>query len=132
MRHYIGIIHKDRKSDFGISFPDFPGCVSAGKTLDEARTNGEGALALHVRGMIEDGDAVPAPTSLEKAMRSPDFRDGVAVLIPLRELGKSIRVNVTINEETLREIDAYAEEHGLTRSGFLQVAAKKVLEEEAA
>jgi metal-responsive CopG/Arc/MetJ family transcriptional regulator len=39
---------------------------------------------------------------------------------------------VTINEETLREIDAYAEEHGLTRSGFLQVAAKKVLEEEAA
>jgi metal-responsive CopG/Arc/MetJ family transcriptional regulator len=65
-------------------------------------------------------------------MRSPDFRDGVAVLIPLRELGKSIRVNVTINEETLREIDAYAEEHGLTRSGFLQVAAKKVLEEEAA
>ena len=58
MRHYIGIIHKDRDSDYGISFPDFPGCVSAGATLDEARTMGEEALALHVRGMIEDGEAI--------------------------------------------------------------------------
>lgn len=132
MRNYIGIIHKDRKSDFGISFPDFPGCISAGKTLDEARANGEDALAFHVRGMVEDGESIPAPTTLDKAMKSPDFRDGVAVLVPLRELSKSVRVNVTINEETLREIDVYAEQHGLTRSGFLQVAAKKAMKEEAA
>jgi hypothetical protein len=32
----------------------------------------------------------------------------------------------------LREIDLYAEQHGLTRSGFLQVAAKKAMKEEAA
>ena len=37
MRHTIGVIHKDEKSDYGISFPDFPGCVSAGATLDEVR-----------------------------------------------------------------------------------------------
>jgi predicted RNase H-like HicB family nuclease len=34
---YIAYLHKDRDSDFGVSFPDFPGCVTAGKTLDEAR-----------------------------------------------------------------------------------------------
>jgi len=132
MRHYIGIIHKDKKSDFGISFPDFPGCISAGKTLDDARASGEDALAFHVRGMIEDGLPIPSPSNLEKTMRKPDFRDGVAVLVPLRELAKAVRVNVTMTEETLREIDAYAEQHGLTRSGFLQVAAKKALKEEAA
>ena len=33
---YIAYLHKDRDSDFGVSFPDFPGCVTAGKTLDEA------------------------------------------------------------------------------------------------
>jgi hypothetical protein len=34
--NYIAYLHKDRKSDFGVSFPDFPGCVTAGKTPDEA------------------------------------------------------------------------------------------------
>ena len=34
---YIAYLHKDRISDFGVSFPDFPGCVTAGKTLEEAR-----------------------------------------------------------------------------------------------
>jgi predicted RNase H-like HicB family nuclease len=127
MRHTIGVIHKDEKSDYGISFPDFPGCVSAGATLDEVREMGEAALALHVRGMIEDGDPIPEPTSLEDIMTDPDFRDGVAVLVPLRETGKSVRINVTMSEETLREIDGFAEAHGLTRSGFLQVAARKAM-----
>ncbi|MBL0942631.1 MAG: type II toxin-antitoxin system HicB family antitoxin, partial [Alphaproteobacteria bacterium] len=35
--NYIALIHKDKNSDFGVSFPDFPGCITAGKTLDEAR-----------------------------------------------------------------------------------------------
>jgi predicted RNase H-like HicB family nuclease len=30
---YIAYLHKDRDSDFGVSFPDFPGCITAGKTL---------------------------------------------------------------------------------------------------
>jgi predicted RNase H-like HicB family nuclease len=132
MRHYIGVIHKDEKSDYGISFPDFPGCVSAGKTLDETRAMGEAALAFHVRGMLEDGDLLPEPTSLEEVMEDTDFRDGVAVLVPLNELSRTVRVNVTMSEETLREIDTFAEAHGLTRSGFLQVAARKAMNEEAA
>jgi len=36
MTAYIALIHKDQDSDFGVSFPDFPGCYSAGSTLDEA------------------------------------------------------------------------------------------------
>ena len=34
---YIGYPHRDWKRDYGVSFPDFPVCVTAGKTLDEAR-----------------------------------------------------------------------------------------------
>ncbi len=132
MRHYIGIIHKDRGSDYGISFPDFPGCVSAGATLDEARAMGEEALALHVRGMVEDGSAIPEPTDLETVMADPDFRDGAAVLVPLNDASRTVRVNVTMGEDTLREIDRYAKAHGLTRSGFLQVAARKAIGDEAA
>ena len=32
MSDYIGLIHKDAGSDFGVSFPDFPGVVTAGKS----------------------------------------------------------------------------------------------------
>lgn len=132
MRHYIGIIHKDADSDFGISFPDFPGCISAGTSLDEARSEGESALAFHVRGMIEDGEAIPEPSSLEAVMADADHKDGVAVLVPLHAPARTVRINVTMPEETLREIDQFAEARGLTRSGFLQVAAKKAMSDEAA
>jgi predicted RNase H-like HicB family nuclease len=43
---YIAYLHKDGNSDFGVSFPDFPGCVTAGKTLEEARQMATEALAM--------------------------------------------------------------------------------------
>jgi len=129
MRQYIALIHKDADSDYGVSFPDFPGCISAGATLDEAREMAEEALQLHVEGMIADGEAVPEPSSLEAVMQDPDNRDGVAVLAPLREALKSVRVNITLPEDTLRQIDAHAEAKGFTRSGFLLAAARKALED---
>ncbi|MBV8450385.1 MAG: type II toxin-antitoxin system HicB family antitoxin [Hyphomicrobiales bacterium] len=59
MRHYIALIHKDRESDFGISFPDFPGCISAGSTLEEAASMAAEALSGHVRldGRGRSGDS---------------------------------------------------------------------------
>src|ERR1035441_6271666 len=50
---YIAYLHKDKNSDFGVSFPDFPGCITAGSSLDEARAMAAEALALHVAGMRE-------------------------------------------------------------------------------
>jgi len=42
-KDYIAYLHKDKKSDFGVSFPDFPGCITAGRTLEEARQLAEEA-----------------------------------------------------------------------------------------
>jgi predicted RNase H-like HicB family nuclease len=129
MRHYIALIHKDADSDYGVSFPDLPGCISAGSDLDEARAMGAEALAFHVAGMAEDGGAIPEPSSLEDVMSNPENRDGVAILVPLADAAtKAIRVNITLPEPDLNEIDAYAEAHGLTRSGFLLTAARRAIE----
>jgi predicted RNase H-like HicB family nuclease len=68
---YIALIRKDADSDFGVKFPDFPGCVSAGATFEEARRMAQEALELHVHGMREDGDALPAPSSLDAIMADP-------------------------------------------------------------
>ena len=58
---YIAFIHKDADTCYGVSFPDFPGCISAGDTLDAVMTNASEALGGHVRMMEADGDAVPPP-----------------------------------------------------------------------
>lgn len=128
MRHYIGLIHKDADSDFGVSFPDLPGVVTAGTTLDEARDMAEEALALHIEGLLEDGEAIPEPSTLEQVMADPDNRSAVAILVSARsDQPKVVRVNVTLPEDVLEQIDTYAEAHGFTRSGLLAQAAKKLI-----
>lgn len=125
MSNYIGLIHKQAESGYGVSFPDFPGVVTAGETLDEARTMAEEALAFHVDGMIEDGDAIPEPSSLELIMAEPENRDGVAILVTLRSQSpKSVRINITLPEDVLQTIDTFAAANGLSRSGFLARAAR--------
>jgi predicted RNase H-like HicB family nuclease len=129
VRHYIALIHKEAESDYGVSFPDLPGVISAGATLDEARQMGAEALALHLGGLAEDGEAVPGPSSLETIMAEAQNRDAVAALIPVAEgAPRAVRVNITLPEDALREIDAYAERHGFTRSGFLVTAARRAME----
>ena len=129
MRHYIGLIHKQANSDFGVSFPDFPGVVTAGTTLDDARTMAEEALALHVEGLVEDREAIPEPSSLDDIMANPENKDGVAILVGLKTYApKCIRVNVTLPENILDKIDQAANRQGLTRSALLARAAKHELE----
>jgi predicted RNase H-like HicB family nuclease len=132
MRNYIGLIHKDPDSDFGVSFPDFPGVITAGTTLDDARALAQEALTLHIDGLTEDGEAVPEPSSLEEIMSDPDNRSGVAILVSVKtEQAKAVRVNVTLPEDVLEQIDRYADAHGFTRSGLLTRAVKKLMTETA-
>jgi predicted RNase H-like HicB family nuclease len=131
--NYIGLIHKDAGSDYGVSFPDFPGVVTVGKDLDEARAMAEEALAFHIDGMVADGEAVPEASSLEEVMSDPDNKDGVAILVAVKtDAAKSVRVNVTLPEDVLAQIDKFAKDRGLSRSGFLAQAAKKIIEREEA
>jgi predicted RNase H-like HicB family nuclease len=133
MRQYIALIHKDAGSDYGVSFPDLPGCVTAGVDLDDARAMAEEALALHLEGMEVDGEPIPEPSSLEAIMEERENRDSVAILVKApAKAAKAVRINVTVPEDELAEIDRYAEEHGYSRSGFLVRAAKKAMEMEPA
>ena len=127
MPSYIAIIHKDPESSFGVSFPDFPGCITAGDTLDEAFRQAHEVLPFHIRGMIEDGEAIPSPSTLEQVTADPDNAGGVPTIVNVQIPGKAVRVNVTFDEGLLAAIDAFAKAHGLTRSGFLaEVARNKI------
>ncbi len=132
MHNYVGLIHKDADSHFGVSFPDFPGVITAGTTLDDARAMAEEALALRVEGLVEDGAAIPEPSALEDIMSDPDNRSGVAILVSMKSAQpKAVRVNVTLPGDVLEQIDKYAEAHGYTRSGLLTQAVKKLMADAA-
>lgn len=128
MTYYIALIHKEADSDFGVSFPDLPGCVTAGRDLAEARALAEEALALHLEGMAEEGETTPEPSGLDAIMADEANREGVAVLVPAPKAStKAVRVNITLPEDLLAAIDAYAERRGFNRSGFLAKAARDAM-----
>lgn len=122
---YIAYLHKDAKSDFGVSFPDFPGCVTAGKTLEEARRMAVEALDLHVQGMREDGEDIPEPSTLDDLAQDPAMKGSVAVLIPLVAQERTVRVNITARESQLQQIDRHARKAGLTRSAYIVQSATR-------
>lgn len=83
---YVSFIHRD-DAGYGISFPDFPGCVAVAETADAVVRRGREALAFHVEGLSEDGDSIPPPRSIEAIQGDPDLahwrRNADLVLIPL-------------------------------------------------
>src|SRR5262245_6373735 len=86
-------------------------------------SDGDRALALHVRGLVEDGEQIPAPSTLDDLANDPGLRKAVAVLIPLRASEKTVRVNITARESQLKRIDRLAKKAGLTRSAYIVQAA---------
>ncbi len=129
MANYIAIVHKEANTDFGISFPDFPGCITAGHSVDEAKDAAQEALALHIQGMIEDGDKLPNPSKLEEIMADTDYADAVAYLVVAVPDAKprTVRVNITVPEMTLKQIDVAAKKRGMSRSSFLVHLAQNAI-----
>ena len=125
MTGYIAYLRKDKGSDYGVEFPDLPGCISAGHTLEEAKAMGAEALVGHVSVLQEMGEPVPSPSSLDQLAADPHRGDAVMVMIDLDPaLLKAERVNVMIPKSLLGRIDAAS---GGNRSRFLVEAAEQKL-----
>ncbi len=121
--YYPALIDKEEDSDFGVSFPDFPGCVSAGESIEEAVLGAQEALAGHVALMLADGDALPKASALEEVAAAKEASAVAVTLVPIVLPGRARRVNVTLDEALLEEIDQISN----NRSGFLAEAARAEL-----
>ena len=83
---YIATLHEEN-GVIGVSFPDFPGCVTTAGDMSSAIERGAQALGLHVEGMIEDGEALPEPRSVERLIA--EERNGSRMLSSLSSRSKS-------------------------------------------
>jgi predicted RNase H-like HicB family nuclease len=123
MTYYIGIVHKDEDSSYGIAFPDLPGCFSAGEDLVELERNSVEAIELYLDGV----EIEKFPSSDMTAIRAgldADDRDAMLMAVPfVRSSGRTVRVNFTVDAGTLAAIDEAAKRRKLSRSAFLVSAA---------
>lgn len=135
MLYPIAIEPGDEQHAYGVIVPDIPGCFSAGDTLEEAYENVKEAIAFHLEGLVEDGEEIPKPTSIENHRHNPDFKDygmffGVVDVDITHLLGKAEKINITVPAYLLKRIDDFVATHKeyKNRSQFLsKIAADKIL-----
>jgi predicted RNase H-like HicB family nuclease len=120
---YPAILEKEPRSSYGLIFPDFPGLVSAGHSPEQALVNAHEALAGHVALMASHGESLPEATPVEAMPQDPDIRMVAVTLVAVTVPGKAKRVNVTLDEALLEEIDKVTD----NRSRFLSDAARAEL-----
>lgn len=119
---YPAIVERAGKG-FGVFFPDLPGCTSGGATLQEAAENAEEALAGHLIVTAEHGEPLPEPSDLDAIARDPEVDEVARILVRGERPGRSLRINVSLDEGLVAAIDRVAR----NRSGFLAEAARAAL-----
>lgn len=102
MTKYLTIVHKEIDGDYGISFPDFLGCISCGETLEECYRMGKEALEIHITSMIKDGDEIPRPMLKENISKDLIDLDSLFEIgymsIDVNELRADVALSVLIND----------------------------------
>jgi predicted RNase H-like HicB family nuclease len=121
--NYIAYLHQEHKSDYGVSFPDFPGCITAGRNLQEASRRAPEALSLHIAAMLEDGEALPEPSTMDDVKKDPASKGAMVFLVTTQAVDETIRINITARVSQIKQIDGLAREAGMTRSAYVVQAA---------
>jgi Uncharacterized conserved protein len=127
MRYFIGIVHNDEDSAYGIHFPDVPGCFSAADDLDDLPAAASEALSL----WLEDAPQDITPRSMAELRADADvqaaLKDGAFLMsVPMIALtGRTVKANLTMDAGLLDAIDRTAKARNLTRSAFLADLARR-------
>jgi predicted RNase H-like HicB family nuclease len=127
MSRYIAVIEFDESEQvFGAYFPDAPGCTAMGATEQNVVDNAIDALSEWISDVIAEGQGIPQPRTYMQLREAGELgRDHMIATLPLlRETGKVVRANISMDAGLLESIDETAGRIGLTRSAFLASAAR--------
>lgn len=125
--HFIAVLEYGESGTIGVYFPDLPGCVSAADTTEQAITNAKEALSLHLYGMEEDSEKIPAPSELSAIELN---RGEIPVMVDLYMKPFRERMNTRYVKKTLsipNWLNTAAEEQHINFSAVLQSALMEQL-----
>jgi predicted RNase H-like HicB family nuclease len=124
-------VWKDENSAYGGRFPDLPGVFTAADNLEDLPAMAQEA----VEAMYEGEAHIPDASTVEVWKKSREYKDGFWIMIAIdraRINTRPVRLNISLPESLLHDIDAFAKSHHMTRSGFLAQAALKAMAQEKA
>lgn len=137
MYYYFAQFSPDEEhpETYSVFFPDFPGCITCGDSLEEAMTMAMDALTGHIESELEDGVELPDPSDYETAKaRSIEYNKeldmaphpgALYLLVPADPKKEPfVRLNISMQPRLLAKIDRTAKSEGMTRSGLLARAAQ--------
>lgn len=120
----------DSEHAHGVTIPDLPGCFSAADDWEDLPTQIQEAVELYFEGETID---IPTPTPLEKLAKDPRYQDGgIWMLVEIdisRVRPRAVKVNVSLPASLVSRIDSYAKTRHMSRSRFIEQAAKHALEQ---
>ncbi len=129
---YTALIDGTRNA-YGVVFPDLPGCVAMGRSVEDAIAHAADALRDWVEVLEASGGTVPGPRAVEALRSDPEvaaaLADGATLAsVPLvRETGRPVRANLSIDAGILKAIDDEAARRKLTRSALVELLAARAL-----
>lgn len=132
MSRYIAVIEYDEAEQvYGAYFPDAPGCTAMGGSEEEVVDNAIDALSEWMSDLIANGNAIPTPRSYMQIRADGELgKDIMIATLPLlRETGKVVRANISMDAGLLETIDEAAGRIGVTRSAFLASAAREKIKQ---
>ena len=128
MTTYVALLHPKRGGGYCVKFPDFPACVTQGKTLNAAAALAQQTIERHAKALLDSGLPLPHPSSLASVRFRVGNREALAIAVKAPERPpRYVRVSLTIPEQDLRDIDAYARSQGSARCTFLVQAARQAM-----
>ncbi|MGX5829289.1 type II toxin-antitoxin system HicB family antitoxin [Mesorhizobium sp. 43Arga] len=124
---YPAVLERGPKGTFGAWFPDFPGSVAGGRSLEEAIEKAENTLAKAVDLLFEHGKSLPEPTPIDGIVL-PKGCDLLAYfVVGVDPPDQSERVNVYLPTRLIGQADKRAAAFGMSRSSFFGLAVTNAL-----
>lgn len=124
---YVAVFEEEKRG-VSVAFPDFPGCVTCGDTLDEAVDHAHEALAMFVEDMIARGEGLPAPSTKKQLLALPEYKGKKAINVTVNGDGTDFEeFEVTMHFHLLERIEKYSQRYGVSPADFLAVSAREAI-----
>lgn len=131
--HYPAFIEIDSDGTASGWFPDVPGCIFAGDTVEDAIADAQGAIDAHFEALAESDLAIPAPGRIQDHASGEDYTGGHWVLIHVNADkfdGRVERINITLPHRLIHRIDDAVKQNPeyQSRSAFIATATRNELQ----
>ncbi len=125
MKYPVKITRSKINSGYELSVPDLPGCQIKGDSIEFVMSSVKQAIAEHLQILAEYGEAIPHASMIDNLIaEQPNVIWALVDFDITPYLGKSHKINVTLPELLIKQIDdrVNKSEHYKTRSGFIASA----------